>query len=124
MPTNKALIHGDLTFWAKQGVFLLNAILTVRAGKSNSHQKHGWEEFTKETIKQINKRCTNVVYLLWGKKAHDVGNLVNSANNLVIREVHPSPLAGTGFVTSKCFSDCNKYLEKNGKKAINWDLFK
>lgn len=80
----KNLIHGDLTFWARQGVFLLNAILTVRAGKSNSHQKKGWEEFTKETIRQINKRCENVVYLLWGKKAHETATLVNQQKNLVI----------------------------------------
>jgi uracil-DNA glycosylase len=63
------------------------------------------------------------VYLLWGKKAHETAALVNSAKNLVIQEVHPSPLAGTGFVTSKCFSQCNKYLESNGKEKINWDLF-
>lgn len=73
----KQRIHGDLTFWAKQGVFLLNAVLTVRAGKSNSHQKKGWEDFTKEAIKQINKNCDNVVYLLWGKKAHETSVLVN-----------------------------------------------
>ena len=84
--------------------------MTVRAGKSNSHQKKGWEDLTKETIKQINKNCENVVYLLWGKKAHDTAALVNQSKNLVIKEVHPSPLAGGGFVTSKCFSECNKYL--------------
>jgi len=72
----------------------------------------------------INKKCDNVVYLLWGKKAHDVALLVNQEKNLVIKEVHPSPLAGTGFVSSKCFSDCNKYLESNGKNKIDWDLFK
>lgn len=80
----KPEIHGDLTFWAKQGVFLLNAVLTVRAGKSNSHQKKGWEAFTKETIRQINKRTENVVYLLWGNKAHDSAILVNGSKNLVI----------------------------------------
>ena len=94
MPAQKEHIHGDLTFWAKQGVFLLNAVLTVRAGKSNSHQKKGWEELTKEAIRQINRNCSNVVYMLWGKKAHDVAVLVNADKNMVLQEVHPSPLAG------------------------------
>ena len=67
----KELLHGDLSSWAKQGVFLLNAVLTVRAGKSNSHAKKGWESFTKQTIRAINKHCKNVVFLLWGNKAHE-----------------------------------------------------
>ena len=71
-------MHGDLTAWAKQGVFLLNAVLTVREGKSNSHQKKGWETFTKETLRVLNKNCENVVYLLWGKKAHEAGKMINS----------------------------------------------
>ena len=70
-------LHGDLTNWAKQGVFMLNAVLTVRKGKSNSHQKKGWESFTKETLKIVNKRCENVVYLLWGKKAHETQKILN-----------------------------------------------
>jgi len=70
-------IHGDLSAWARQGVFLLNAVLTVRSGKSNSHQKKGWEAFTKETLRQVNKRCDNVVYLLWGKKAHETEKIIN-----------------------------------------------
>ena len=73
----KYLLHGDLTFWGKQGVFMLNAVLTVQAGKSNSHAKKGWESFTKQTIRAINKNCKNVVYLLWGKKAHETATLVN-----------------------------------------------
>lgn len=97
-------LHGDLTEWGRQGVFMLNAVLTVRQGKSNSHQKKGWESFTKETLKQVNKRCQNVVYLLWGKKAHETEKILNTEKNLVICEVHPSPLAGVAFKTSKCFS--------------------
>ena len=73
----KDILHGDLTNWGKQGVFMLNAVLTVQAGKSNSHAKKGWESFTKSTIRAINKNCKNVVYLLWGKKAHETANLVN-----------------------------------------------
>jgi uracil-DNA glycosylase len=103
MPPN-GNFHGDLTAWGKQGVFMLNAVLTVEAGKSNSHAKKGWESFTKQTIRAINKKCSNVVYLLWGKKAHETAVLVNKENNHVILEVHPSPLAGHGFKTSKCFS--------------------
>jgi len=97
-------------------------VLTVRAGKSNSHQKKGWEKFTDETIRQISKNCENVVYLLWGKKAHDVAKLVRADRNLIVQEVHPSPLAGVAFKTSKCFSQCNDYLLKNGKKPIDWNL--
>ena len=122
MPS-KPDMHGDLTSWATQGVFLLNAVLTVRAGKSNSHQKKGWEEFTKEAIKQISKKCQGVVFLLWGKKAHETAALVNKDKHLVVEEVHPSPLAGQGFTTSKCFSECNDYLSKNGDTPIDWDLF-
>jgi uracil-DNA glycosylase len=93
MPSKDDL-HGDLTSWGKQGVFMLNSVLTVNAGKSNSHAKKGWESFTKQTIRAINTNCKNVVYLLWGKKAHDTAALVNQDKNLVILEVHPSPLAG------------------------------
>ena len=120
----KNVIHGDLTSWAKQGVFLLNVVLTVRAGKSNSHAKKGWETFTTQTIKAINKYCENVVYLLWGKFAHKTAEMVNKEKNLVICEVHPSPLAGVGFKTTKCFSECNDYLISKGKKPIEWDVFK
>ena len=101
---------------------MLNTVLTVRAGKSNSHKKKGWEEFTRATIKQISKNTSNVVYLLWGKQAHDTAVLVNKDKNLVIQEQHPSPLAGQGFVTSTCFSKCNKYLKDNGRDPIDWRL--
>ena len=102
---------------------MLNAVLTVRAGKSNSHQKKGWESFTKETIRQINKNCQNTVFLLWGKKAHEAALLVDRNKNLVIEEVHPSPLAGQGFKTTNCFSKCNEYLIDHNKKPINWNIF-
>ena len=115
-------MHGDLTAWAKQGVFLLNTILTVRAYKSMSHANKGWEDFTKETIKIINKKCNRIVYLLWGSKAHATAALVDANNNCIIKEKHPSPMAGTSFRTSLCFSECNKYLILNFKKPIDWDL--
>jgi uracil-DNA glycosylase len=107
MPTP---LHGDLTAWAKQGVFLLNAILTVREGKSNSHQKQGWEEFSDRVISAINKETSGVVFMLWGKKAHDKAKMVDRKKHLVLENVHPSPLAGTGFRSVKDFGKANQYL--------------
>jgi uracil-DNA glycosylase len=108
MPPGKP--HGDLSRWANQGVFLLNAILTVQQGKSNSHQKKGWESFTTSVIKTINRDCDNVVFMLWGKKAHDTAKVVNKDRHLILANVHPSPLAGQGFKTIKDFSIANAYL--------------
>jgi len=86
--------HGDLTKWAQQGVFLLNAILTVRKAASNSHQKKGWEDFTQQVIRTISRDTDGVVFMLWGKKAHDKAALIDSKKHLVLSNVHPSPLAG------------------------------
>jgi len=108
-PNGKA--HGDLSRWANQGVFLLNAILTVQKGKSNSHQKKGWEQFTDYVIRQINKECEGVVFMLWGKKAEDKQKMVNNKKHLVLYNVHPSPLAGQGFKDIKDFSKANDYLK-------------
>ena len=90
-------MHGDLSAWAKQGVFLLNAILTVQKGKSNSHQKKGWEQFTEYVIRTISRDTEGVVFMLWGKKAHEKANLIDSNKHAVLQNVHPSPLAGQGF---------------------------
>ena len=100
-------LHGDLTKWASQGVFLLNAILTVRKGASNSHAKKGWEEFTQYVIKTINRDTENVVFMLWGKKAHEKAVNIDRKKHLVLENVHPSPLAGTKFRTVKDFSKAN-----------------
>jgi uracil-DNA glycosylase len=115
-------LHGDLTPWAKQGVFLLNSILTVEAFRSMSHAGKGWEELTKETIKLINKRKKGIVYMLWGKKAQAIASMVDAKNNCIIKEKHPSPMAGVAFRNTKCFSECNKYLNENFKTPIDWQL--
>ena len=115
-------MHGDLTAWASQGVFLLNAILTVREGVSNSHQKQGWEQFSDAVIKSINKETSGVVFMLWGKKAIEKAKMVDRKKHLVLENVHPSPLAGTAFRSVRDFSKANQYLLTQGKKAINWQL--
>ncbi len=115
-------VHGDLTKWAGQGVLLLNAILTVRKGISNSHQKKGWEQFTDQVIAQINQKKEGVVFLLWGSKAHDKAASVNQGKHKVLKFVHPSPLAGTGFPDCKHFSECNEYLTSKGKTPIDWNV--
>ena len=115
-------MHGDLTAWADQGVFLLNAILTVRKGVSNSHQKQGWEDFTNNVIKVINKETSGVVFMLWGKKAHDKSKMIDGKKHLILQNVHPSPLAGTAFRQVKDFGKANQYLVAQGKKEINWNL--
>lgn len=93
--------HGDLTKWAEQGVFLLNASLTVEESKANSHAKCGWQEFTTEVINVINKNCEGVVFLLWGKPAQDKAKNVNPNKHHILKTSHPSPLsAHQGFMTS------------------------
>ena len=115
-------VHGDLTKWAAQGVLLLNAILTVRKGVSNSHQKKGWEQFTDHVISVINQQKDGVVFLLWGSKAHDKAGSVNAKKHCVLKFVHPSPLAGTGFPACPHFSECNEYLKSKGQQPIDWNV--
>lgn len=115
--------NGDLTHWAKQGVLLLNATLTVGAGKPGSHQKQGWETFTDEVIKTISALRENVVFVLWGAYAQQKESLVNGQKHLVIKSPHPSPFsAHKGFFGSKPFSNANEYLTQKGKKPIDWKL--
>lgn len=103
--------HGDLSKWAKEGVFMLNASLTVEESKANSHAKCGWQKFTDEVINVINKNCTGVVYLLWGKPAQEKAKSVNPTKNKILKTSHPSPLsAHNGFLACKHFSECNEYL--------------
>lgn len=99
---------------------MLNAILTVREGVSNSHQKQGWEQFTDGVIRAINKETSGVVFMLWGKKAHDKAKMVNADKHLVLCNVHPSPLAGTAFRTIKDFSKANEYLKIKKECEIDW----
>jgi len=112
---------GNLERWAKQGVLLLNATLTVRAHTAGSHQKKGWEQFTDAVIHLVANRLENVVFILWGNYAISKGEFIDSHRHLVLKSVHPSPLsASRGFFGNKQFSTANKYLNDNGKDSIVW----
>jgi len=115
--------HGNLTNWAEQGVFLLNASLTVRAGEPMSHSKIGWAEFTDTVIKKISEEKKHVVFLLWGKFAQEKRVLIDESKHLILRAPHPSPLsAHSGFFGCKHFSKTNEWLIKNGIDPIDWRL--
>ena len=113
---------GNLERWAKQGILLLNATLTVRAHEAGSHQKQGWETFTDDVIKEISERCNDVVFLLWGGYAKKKQKLIDSSKHMILSSGHPSPLsANRGFwFENKHFSQCNEYLIKSGQKPIVW----
>lgn len=114
-------ISGDLSNWAKQGVLLLNATLTVRESEAGSHQNQGWEEFTDAVIKKISDETENVVFLLWGKFAEKKGSVVNLKKHIIFKAPHPSPLgAWRGWFGSKHFSKTNSFLESKGLKSIKW----
>ena len=111
----------DLSDWAKQGVFLLNTVLTVEKDKANSHKEIGWEIFTDYVISQIDEKLDNVVFILWGRQARDKKKIMSNKNNYIIESSHPSPLSAYhGFFGSKPFSKTNNYLEEHNKKKINW----
>ena len=115
------VVGGDLSFWARQGVLLLNATLTVRSANAGSHQKKGWEDFTDAVIKILSEKKGNLVFILWGNYAQKKGVVVDDLKHLVIKSVHPSPLsAHGGFFGSKPFSKCNSYLVEKGIKPIDW----
>jgi len=112
---------GDLTHWAKQGVLLLNATLTVRAHQANSHQKQGWEDFTNTVIKTISNQRKGVVFLLWGNYAKRKNTLIDHQKHLILEAPHPSPFSAySGFFGCQHFSQANTYLASNGQKEINW----
>ena len=113
--------NGNLSRWARQGVFLLNTTLTVRAGKPGSHVGHGWEIFTDEVIRQISAHKHNVVFILWGNNAKRKASLVNQEDNLVLTSAHPSPLSAKGFFGNHHFSRTNNYLLQHGIEVINWE---
>lgn len=115
--------QGDLTSWAKQGVLLLNATLTVRKSTPGSHQKQGWEEFTDSVIKTISNKKESVVIVLWGKFAEQKVSLIDESKHCIITSSHPSPFsAHRGFLGSKPFSKTNEFLEKKGIEKIDWEL--
>jgi uracil-DNA glycosylase len=114
---------GNLISWARQGVLLLNAVLTVEEGVVNSHQGKGWEMFTNRVIEIVSAKCEHVVFVLWGAYAKKKSVLIDASKHLIIQSPHPSPLSAyRGFFGSKPFLKINDYLVKNGKKPIEWQL--
>lgn len=112
---------GNLERWAKQGVLLLNATLTVRAGQAGSHQNKGWEEFTDSVIKLLAEQKEGLVFMLWGSYAQKKGLVINPQKHLILKTVHPSPLSSyRGFFGCKHFSQANAYLQKRGEDPIRW----
>lgn len=117
-------ISGNLEAWAKQGVFLLNAVLTVEASKAGSHARKGWEKFTDEVIAHISNENSGVVFLLWGSYAHKKEKLIDASKHKILKTGHPSPLsANRGYwFGNKSFSKTNTYLKSQNKKPIDWSL--
>ena len=116
-----AIEGGDLTPWARQGVLLLNTVLTVVAGQPNSHKGVGWETFTDAVINKLNSRNTPTVFLLWGRNALDKRALITNPTHLVLTAAHPSPLSAfNGFFGCRHFSKTNEFLRKNGLEEIVW----
>ncbi len=115
--------HGCLEAWARQGVLLLNAVLTVEEGKAGSHANRGWERFTDRVIRELNDRREHIVFLLWGAYAQKKAGFVDRQKHLVLEAPHPSPLsAHRGFLGCRHFSKANEYLRRHGIPAISWDL--
>lgn len=114
--------HGNLEKWADQGVFLLNAFLTVEHKKAGSHQKIGWGNFTDAVIQKISDERKGVVFMLWGAFAKKKASLIDGSKHLILEAAHPSPLARDAFLGSKHFSQANTYLQEQGKEPIDWTL--
>lgn len=117
MPDNGFLVH-----WARQGVLLLNTVLTVRRGASKSHTGKGWEQFTDRVLELINEKDSPVVFMLWGRDAQRKGQLINNPSHLILSAAHPSPLAGGRFFGCKHFSRANEFLMKNEMEIIDWQI--
>ena len=113
--------RGSLANWQKQGVLLLNTVLTVEAHKPKSHSGRGWETFTTEVIKYLNEMRPHLVFILWGRDARNKKALIDTSKHLILESAHPSPLSAySGFFGSKPFSKCNTFLKTHGLKEINW----
>lgn len=118
MPAN-----GDLSGWARQGVLLLNTVLTVRAHKPASHQGRGWEQFTDAIIRAVNSEDRPIVYMLWGSPAQSKAEMLTNPRHLVLKAPHPSPLSAyRGFFGCRHFSKCNEFLVAHGEQPIDWQL--
>ena len=115
--------NGYLVKWAKQGVLLLNTVLTVRAHQANSHRGRGWEEFTDAAIQALNRQDRPIVFILWGRPAQSKKRMLNNPNHLILEAPHPSPLSAyNGFFGSKPFSQTNRFLQEHGEDAIDWQI--
>ncbi|MDO5680415.1 MAG: uracil-DNA glycosylase [Pelistega sp.] len=115
--------HGDLRYWAQQGVLLLNTVLTVQAGKAHSHASWGWETFTDTVVAQLNAQREQLVFLLWGSHAQKKGQMIDRQKHLVLSSAHPSPLsAHRGFLGNRHFSQTNGYLQAQGLAPIDWQV--
>jgi len=114
--------HGYLASWARQGVFLLNSVLTVERGQAAAHQNRGWEQFTDVVIDKLSNNTDNTVFMLWGGYARKKGRRIDKSRHLVLECAHPSPLSVRGFTGCKHFSKANDYLEQHGKTPIDWQL--
>ncbi len=115
--------HGELTDWAKQGVLLLNATLTVREGQANSHKDIGWEIFTDKIIELLNKREKPIVFMLWGANAKKKASVVTNSVHKILSCAHPSPLSAyNGFFGCEHFKKCNEFLEQIGQEPVNWEI--
>ena len=115
--------NGYLVKWAKQGVLLLNTVLTVRAHQANSHRGIGWEEFTDAAIRILNEQDRSIVFILWGRPAQMKKTMLNNPKHLILEAPHPSPLSAyRGFFGSRPFSRTNKFLKQNGLAPIDWQI--
>ncbi len=114
--------HGDLSSWAEQGVFLLNAMLSVEQNLAGSHKNYGWQDFTDSVINILSEQKSGLVFLLWGNFARNKRVLIDSNKHLILESAHPSPLAGNAFQGNRHFSKTNEYLINHGKQPINWQI--
>jgi uracil-DNA glycosylase len=115
--------HGDLTAWAKQGVLLLNTVLSVEDSNPNCHRGKGWEIFTDRIMSELNNYDKPLVFLLWGKPAQEKARLITNPKHLLLRTVHPSPLSAyRGFFGCRHFSQANAFLKQNGRTPIDWRI--
>lgn len=115
--------HGELTSWAKQGVLMLNAVLTVRGGMANSHKDIGWEIFTDKVIELLNRRSVPIVFMLWGANAKKKAQLVTNPIHKILTSAHPSPLSAyNGFFGCGHFAKCNELLKESGLSPIDWKI--
>ncbi len=115
--------HGCLEKWARQGVLLLNTVLTVRAHQAGSHQGKGWEQFTDAIIDAVNRQDRPIVYMLWGSQAQAKAPMLTNPKHLILRAPHPSPLSAyRGFFGCRHFSQCNEFLERHGETPIDWQI--